>query len=366
LIFHLKNHQQLTEELTQMNSNVFISVIMSVFNGQDYLNEAIESVLRQTFRDFEFIIIDDGSTDNTRNIIKHYQKKENRIKAIYNDNNKGLALCLNEGIQMAKGKYIARMDADDISLPERFAAQIAYLEKNPQFWILGCNIFLIDEKGNRIKETSFPSDSSILRWNMLFGTTGLVCHPCAMMLTEKIKESGCYTNIKSSQDMDLWSRFFLIDPLPINNLQIPLVNYRGHENRFSMKHSLLQHQVSSQIRLNTINFAFKRDYDLKMVEAYRNLEPQKNEYLKKDLIQYMTTWLEVLDEFKSMFKLSNSEVKDYYAQILYKMRNYTSLNPLALFNSHRVWLPELMPKIGIKRSMDLFVYKLKRLKQVNC
>lgn len=166
--------------------------------------------------------------------------------------------------------------------------------------------------------------------------------------------------------MDLWSRFFLIEPLPIDNLQIPLVNYRWHENSFSMKHSALQHQVSSQIRLNTINLAFKRDYDLKMVEAYRNLTPQNNEYSKRELINYMTNWLEVLDDFKSMFKLSNSAVKDCYEQILYKMRNYTSLNPLALFNCHRVWLPELMPKIGFKRSVDLFVYKLKRLKQVNC
>lgn len=345
-------------------SDYLISVVMSVYNGHKYLGETIESILNQSFQNFEFIIIDDGSTDGAIDIIRYYEKQDERIKVISNEANIGLALSLNKGIQAAKGKYIARMDADDVCFPERFATQIAYLEENPQIWILGCDIFHVDGDGNKIREITYPSDSTRLRWNMLFGTTGLVCHPCAMMLTEKIKKSGSYTDIKSSQDMDLWSRFFLIEPLPIDNLQIPLVNCRWHENSFSMKHGALQHQVSSQIRLNTINHAFKRDYDLKIVEAYRNLEPQKNQYLKKDLIQYMTTWLEVLGDFKSMFKLNDSEVKDYYAQILYKMRNYTSLNPLALFNCQRVWLPELTLKIGLKRSIDLFVYKLKRLKRI--
>ena len=347
-----------------MISDILISVIMSVYNGHKYLGETIESILNQSFKNIEFIIINDGSTDGAIDIIRYYEKQDDRIKVISNETNLGLALSLNKGIQAAKGKYIARMDADDISLPERFNTQIAYLERNPHIWILGCNIFHIEGNGKIIREITYPSDPIQLRWNMLFGTTGLVCHPCAMMVTDKIRESGLYKNTKSSQDMELWSRFFLIEPLPIDNLQITLVKCRWHENSFSIKHSALQHQVSSQIRLNTINLAFKRDYDLKMVEAYRNLTPQQNEFLKEDLIQYMTTWLEVLDDFKSMFKLSNSAVKDYYEQILYKMRNYTSLNPLALFDCHRVWLPELTLKIGLKRSIDFFVYKFKRLKRV--
>lgn len=338
-----------------------ISVVMSVYNSQEYLSASIESILNQTHEDFEFIIIDDGSIDRSLEIIQGYAKADNRIQIIVNRSNLGIALSLNKGIKIAKGKYIARMDADDVCLPERFKIQLEYLEKNPKIWILGSSIIHIDEKGKYIRQINYSADPNRLRWNMLFGTTGLVCHPSAMMLANKIREAGLYTNLKASQDMDLWCRFFEIDPLPIHNLQIPLVKYRWHENNFSVKHGTLQHQVSSEIRLNTINHAFKRDYDLKMVEAYRNLAPQQNEYLKKDLIRYMATWLEVLDDFKSMFKLSNSSVEDYYEQILYRMRNYASLNPLALFNCHRVWLPELTLKIGLKRSIDLFVYKLDRL-----
>ena len=105
-----------------------ISVIMPVYNAERFLNFSIKSILKQTYSDFEFIIINDGSTDNSMNIINHYEKIDNRIKVI-NQKNLGVTRALINGIKNSKGKYIARMDADDISLPQRFAQQIVWINK---------------------------------------------------------------------------------------------------------------------------------------------------------------------------------------------------------------------------------------------
>ena len=111
-----------------MIDNPLVSVVMPVYNAQKYLNKAIDSILAQTYKDFEFIIINDGSTDNSLQIIKKYQKKDKRI-IVKNKKNKGIVAALNDGIKLSRGKYLARMDADDISLPSRFEVQVNFMEK---------------------------------------------------------------------------------------------------------------------------------------------------------------------------------------------------------------------------------------------
>ncbi|TAH33728.1 glycosyltransferase family 2 protein [Candidatus Saccharibacteria bacterium] len=123
-----------------------ISVVMSAYNAQEYLEEAIESILNQTFNDFEFIIIDDGSTDNTSAIIENYARQDSRIRPVDYGENKGLITALNTGFKMAKGRYIARMDADDISLPDRFLKQYEYLEAHPDTVLLGTLSAYMDER----------------------------------------------------------------------------------------------------------------------------------------------------------------------------------------------------------------------------
>lgn len=132
-----------------------LSVVMSVFNGEKYLHKAINSILEQSFHDFEFIIIDDCSTDNTGKILESFCQKDNRIKIIRKNENKGLTGFienLNLGISKSKGKYIARMDADDISLEDRFQKQIDFLESNPEVSMVGAQINFINEKDEIIGE----------------------------------------------------------------------------------------------------------------------------------------------------------------------------------------------------------------------
>ena len=127
-----------------------ISVIMAVYNSEKFLNESINSILNQTFKDFEFIIINDCSTDNSLKIIKEFIKKDNRIKLINNERNLGAAGTRNEGLKIAKGKYIAILDSDDISYTQRFVIQYNYLEDNPHITQLHGDYLLIHKNRHKV------------------------------------------------------------------------------------------------------------------------------------------------------------------------------------------------------------------------
>ncbi|MBA7555263.1 Undecaprenyl-phosphate 4-deoxy-4-formamido-L-arabinose transferase [subsurface metagenome] len=136
-----------------MSRNPYISVIMPCYNGAQYLREAIESILNQTFHDFEFVIINDGSTDASQEIIDSFN--DDRMLVIQ-QKNMGITKSLNKGLEMARGEYIARQDADDISFPDRFEKQVAYLDAHPEVAVLGGAIIRIDEKGNPLNKFVFP------------------------------------------------------------------------------------------------------------------------------------------------------------------------------------------------------------------
>ncbi|RLA87462.1 MAG: hypothetical protein DRG40_00235 [Deltaproteobacteria bacterium] len=184
-----------------------VSVLMSVYNGERYLREAIESILNQTFTDFEFIIIDDGSTDSTPKILTSYASKDNRIRLIRIEKNLGIAAALNKGLEVASGKYIARMDADDISLPNRLSMQLDYMEKNSSCSVVATRIALIDNKGNiigywreDIKTTQYYEIRNFLP------RKNCIAHPTVMIKTAIAKKYTYNENQPYAQDYDLWLR----------------------------------------------------------------------------------------------------------------------------------------------------------------
>jgi len=337
-----------------------ISVVMSVYNGQQYLDEAIESILDQTFNNFEFIIIDDASSDDSFAIIEHFMKQDERIRLIQNEENLGLSRSLNKGIKAGRGKYIARMDADDVSLPERFRMQLDFLENAPNVWVLGTNVIRIDATGNILREIFYPTTEKEMRWNMIWGNNAVVCHPSVMMVTNRIREVGLYRNQKTSQDLELWSRFFLTEPLPIANLEEPLLKYRVHAASISIGENELQHRISNQTRLDSINRSFKKTYSLEMMGAFRTLNSAIIPYQKQALKRYIAEWFEILSLFQNRFKLSNKEVRVYREQILYRTRTYVSLNPAVILGAPRIWLPNLLTSLRFKDWWNLLLYKLGR------
>lgn len=177
-----------------------VSVVMSVYNGKKYLREAVESILNQTFRDFEFIIVDDGSCDNTLEILKDYAEKDSRIKIIKNEKNIGLTKSLNKAIQEAKGEYIARMDADDISLPERLKAQMLAMEKGRKNGLIGCDVIIIDEHGNEIKKVIVPR----VDLNNYLRKKNCLVHGSLFILKKALQGVGNYSDeMIFAQDYDL-------------------------------------------------------------------------------------------------------------------------------------------------------------------
>lgn len=176
-----------------------VSIVMSVYNAEKYLAEAIESILNQTYKNFEFIIVDDGSTDNSASIIKNY--KDRRIK-YFRQSNKGLAGALNLAIGKAEGKYIARMDADDISAPERIEKQVEWLEKNEHIAIAGTSFALIDEFGRPFKHSYHLDRPEDLKLELFvrnpFG------HGTIMLRRLVLEEVGPYQNSMPYEDYELW------------------------------------------------------------------------------------------------------------------------------------------------------------------
>lgn len=204
-----------------MNIKPVISVVMPVFNGETYLGEAIESVLIQTFTDFEFIIIDDGSTDNSAKILSSYSDK--RIRIITNYNNRGCPNSLNLGLEASKGKYIARMDADDISLPQRFEKQVELLDRNNNVGLLGSSCYFIDESGHELGTSKVYNGKCSVHF---------MCHGSVLIRKSCLDKVGSYRAIiKYAEDCDLWLR--LSEICDVANISEPLYRLRVHQQSLS-------------------------------------------------------------------------------------------------------------------------------------
>jgi hypothetical protein len=203
-----------------------ISVLMAVYNGERHVAEATESILGQTFADFEFLIIDDGSTDGTRAILESY--RDSRIRVVANEENLGLACSLNRGIALARGEFIARQDADDVSESMRLEKQITFFEAHSEVTLLGTWAKTIDGQGAVRGKIIHPHDCLNLRWALLFFCPFL--HSAAMWRRRLVREViGDYNEtLTYSLDYDLWSR--IAEHFPIANLREYLVRYRLHES----------------------------------------------------------------------------------------------------------------------------------------
>ncbi len=212
---------------TMANENPLVSIILPVYNGAAYLAEAIESIITQTYQNLEIIILNDGSTDASQAIISSFN--DHRIIAIQQDNI-GLAETLNKGIKLAKGEYMARQDADDISLPDRIQKQINYLQSHPEILVLGTRAKIFKDQGQYIGEHKHALNAAELHFDILFENPFV--HSSIMFKKIHIEKLGYYNTDRSYfEDWELWSRFVEIGN--IGNLKSNLVEYRHHEQGLS-------------------------------------------------------------------------------------------------------------------------------------
>lgn len=204
-----------------MNNKV--SIIMGVYNGSKYIRDSIESIINQTYKNWEFIICDDCSSDNTIEIIKEYMKNDSRIKLIKNDKNMGLAATLNKCLDECTGEYIARQDDDDISLPNRLEKQVKFLDKEHKYDLIGSKSNLIDKYNNiwGISNKIVQNPNAI---NLLNGPCFI--HPTIMIRKCVIdKLNGYDEKAIRVEDYDLWFRFFA-EGYRAFNMDEALINYR--------------------------------------------------------------------------------------------------------------------------------------------
>jgi len=212
---------------------------MSVYNGEKFLPEAIDSILSQTCGSFEFIIINDGSTDGTRGILESFT--DERLILLHQDNS-GLTQALNRGIAVAKGKYIARQDADDISKPERLEKQVAFLEAHPGVGLLGSRFEFIDEDGKVKRQSLLPTDNDTLQERL--PKINQFCHASVIMRKEALDKVGAYREFfRYAQDYDLWLR--ISEHCEIANLPETLVQYRELPEAISSRKILLQSRFAA-------------------------------------------------------------------------------------------------------------------------
>ena len=204
-----------------------ISVIMPVYNAEKHVALAIESILNQTDKDFEFVMVNDGSADRSLSIMGNFSRIDGRIRVTSREQRQGVAASLNEGLAMAKGDYIARMDADDISLPQRFEKQVVFLEEHPDIAVVGSSVLVVDPEGLPIAPRILPpTHEEIDRGLMRYLIERRMYHPTMMMRRSVVSTIGGYRKEFAAEDYDLLLRLGEICKLA--NLPEVLLEYREH------------------------------------------------------------------------------------------------------------------------------------------
>ena len=199
-----------------------VTVLLSTYNDLRFLPEAVDSILAQTLADFEFLVIDDDSTDGTREYLERLRDK--RVRVVRNASNHGLTRSLNRGLSAAAGKFVARMDADDVAMPDRLARQVEFLRAHPEVGVVGSSRLLVDERGEFVAQASAVTDDLSIRWKCLLGNP--FAHPTVILRLDVIDEHRLRYDeaFRTAQDYELWTRL-----LPLTrgaNIAEPLLKYR--------------------------------------------------------------------------------------------------------------------------------------------
>ena len=296
-----------------MSESIKISVIMSVYNGEDYLCEAIDSVLNQTLRDFELIIINDCSTDSTSDILDRYASLDSRVKVHTNEVNLRLPSSLNKAISLATGKYIARMDADDICMPDRLEKQYAFMEANSDVALSSCRFMTLKNGVISSGGCGGRTDNESIKALLL--VTNPILHPGIIAKADAIRSLGYDKNFTCTEDMELWTRFVLAN-YKVEIMSEYLMIYRLHDKQITettraRQHNevvaiqkkylgeLLEKMSDEQEEFYITGVYFRENTDIsKFCDFYKWLKAvnRKTKTIDKDSLNY--AMFEILAEYK--------------------------------------------------------------------
>jgi glycosyltransferase involved in cell wall biosynthesis len=277
-----------------------LSVIMSVYNAENYLDRSVTSILNQSYKNFDFLIIDDCSTDSSKNILSDYAKRDSRIKLYQAKKNRGITDSLNFLIEKSSRRFIARMDADDISAPTRFEKQICFLLKNKNYSVVGSFVNLIDNNEKIIKRIMYPTSSLEIKKKL--NKRSCMPHPATMFNSYFLNKIGCYRPcLEPAEDYDLWTRLSTFSDLA--NIPEYLFFYRKNQNGISNTRAFEQYYKTEFVKKNYSYIKNNKDlikmHNIKKIDkkVLLTLFKEKNFFLL-DL-----SFMEMFINFKKNYKL---------------------------------------------------------------
>jgi len=230
-----------------MDMRPAVSIVMAVHNGQRHLSDAVQSILAQTMGDFEFIVIDDGSTDWTARLLDEFAESDPRLRVVHRPH-QGLAESLNFGVAQARSELIARMDADDVSMPERLELQSSFMHSHPEIGLLGTAVFLAAEDGDDRGCWDPPTGHEEIRKALI--RANQFAHPTVMFRRSTFESLGGYRNMRYAQDYDLWLRFAAVDQ--VANLPQRLLVRRISNEQFGTERETEQIRLAWRARMDAI------------------------------------------------------------------------------------------------------------------
>ena len=301
-----------------------VSVLMPVYNGEKYLTEAIDSILSQSFTDFEFIIIDDGSRDNSLSITRDYSSSDDRIVLIENQQNLGVSASLNIGFRAVRGAYIARMDSDDISAPRRFEVQISFLDAHTDISVCGTWVRYFGDLNGVVKH---PAAHDEIYARMLFENA--LAHPSVMLRADSVKKQSLYYDeeVLYAQDYELWSR--AVTRVKMANIDQILLNHRVHSHRIGSRkgheqqavHGLVQRRLMEKIGLDIAHQDTRLHHQLSTHHYGNDVK-----FLSKT--RY---WLQNISSTNKLSRAIPQEILDAeLTNVWARVCQQTSLNPIRL------------------------------------
>ena len=287
--------------MNESSAKPLVSVLMPAYNAEKFIAEAIQSVLDQTYPKFELIIIDDGSSDQTAPIVSTF--KDPRIRFFKNNNNKGLIQTLNDGFLHCTGRYIARMDADDICDRRRFEMQVNYMQKHPKCGICGTWARRIDQKNQKNGRIKNPVSNKIIRVSLLF--TPPIIHPSVMIQSSLVKKFQYSEDAMHIEDYDLWIRISKNTQVEFHNIPRYLMNYRWHHSNVSVLNDDFQYNKKKSLIAEYLKQLFpdeviNLDLHLATFNLYRFDKKLKSEYSENE-VKYWLEKLSVLNIEKNQF-----------------------------------------------------------------
>lgn len=328
-------------------NNPLVSIVMAAYNEEKYIREAIESILNQTYPHFEFIIINDGSTDKTEEVILSFQ--DARIRYVRNEQNLRLIASLNKGLALAEGKYIARMDSDDISLPDRLQIQVDFMEAHPEIGISGAQLIVF---GSENTTMNYPLAHEDLQLRLLITS----CFPNNLVIfrNKLVKQYHlAFTEgYHHGEDFKFWTQWLQLTEGA--NLPDYLVKYRFHASSVSHKFRDIQRQTRKRVRTEYVKELFRlqgaesrlaedlygEDYGLKIKAVKSLLEINKSrKYFAQDKLQHTLQYLWYLDSLEQVEQSPGIYLK------------FTRIFSISLWQNVRYW--EYILKHTVKKQLGL-------------